>query len=97
MTHRSFLKIHFSTEAGDDIDLDIEASLIPARPAAYGQPAEPEEVEIHNLTWAGGKEIPSWLDAQIERSDGFSEQLLEALREDLRITVEDREPAFFDL
>lgn len=97
MTHRASLSLSFTTEAGDEINLEVDASLIPERPAAYGSPAEPEEVEIHAITLTDGTECPAWLDAQIERSDEFATRLHSSLRDDLRAHVEDREPVGFDI
>lgn len=97
MTYRTFLPVSFTTESGVDIELDVDASLIPARPAAYGAPAEAAEVEIHAITMKNGEDCPSWLDAQIERSDHFAEKLLETLQEAQRSYEEEKADVDFDL
>lgn len=98
MADRHYLSLSFETESGEEIALDIEASLISTRPAVYGAPAEPEEVEIHAIALTSGGDVPSWIEAQLERSDGFLEDLREKLHEAIQERAEakaDADLAFF--
>lgn len=91
-TYKGAASIEVACAVETEVGLEVTYSVTPGAQAIYGQPAEGQTVEIHDvrLMWQGAQlEVPSWLSDIITGPEEMTEELIAYARDVEAYTADD--------